>query len=97
MILNSKVIVNVFKIRCFLIEKNGMDNKKRFLLINNVISTLDFVKILAYYWRQENLTISNDHIFSKFCRVAFLKISSQSKTIFYVTLNKFSLFADLCS
>ena len=34
----------------FLIEKNGMDNKKKtFLLINNVISTLDFVKILPYY------------------------------------------------
>jgi len=33
----------------FLIEKNGMDNKKTFLFINNVISTLDFDKILTYY------------------------------------------------
>ena len=36
------------KLDVFLIEKNGMDNKKTFLLINNVISTLDFVKILTY-------------------------------------------------
>ena len=49
MILNSKVIVNVIKIICFFNRKNGMDNKKTFLLINNVISTLDFVKILTYY------------------------------------------------
>jgi len=37
------------KLDVFLIEKNGMDNKKTFLLLNNVISTLDFVKILTYY------------------------------------------------
>ena len=37
------------KLDVFLIEKNGMDNKKNILLINNVISTLDFVKILTYY------------------------------------------------
>ena len=34
------------KLDVFLIEKNGMDNKKTFLLLNNVISTLDFVKII---------------------------------------------------
>jgi len=39
MILNSKVIVNVIKIK----------KHFYFLLINNVISTLDFVKILTYY------------------------------------------------
>ena len=49
MILNSKVIVNVIKIRCFLIENRKIEMvwtiKKTFLLLNNVISTLDFVKI----------------------------------------------------
>ena len=38
------------KLDVFLIEKNGMHSKKKtFLLLNNVISTLDFVKILTYY------------------------------------------------
>ena len=37
------------KLDVFLIEKNGMDNKKNIFTYNNVISTLDFVKILTYY------------------------------------------------
>ena len=72
MILNSKVIVNVIKIICFLIEKNGIDNKKKtFLLLNNVISTLDFVKILTYYI--DDKTMSNDHIFFKVWQSSFSK------------------------
>ena len=37
------------KLDVFFNRKNGMDNKKTFLVKNNVISTLDFVKILTYY------------------------------------------------
>ena len=37
------------KLDVFLIEKMVWTVKKTFLLINNVISTLDFVKILTYY------------------------------------------------
>ena len=45
MLLKSKVI----PIRCFLLEKKVWAMKNTFLLLNNVISTLDFVKILTYY------------------------------------------------
>ena len=48
MILNSKVIVNVITIRCFLIEKRVWAMKNTFLLLNNVISILDLFKILTY-------------------------------------------------
>ena len=48
--------------------------KNTFLLLNNVI--LDLFKTLTYYIDDKNiLEIRNkDNIFSKFCRVAFLKI-----------------------
>ena len=50
MILNSIVIVNVITIRCFFNRKSiwGWEMKNTFLLLNNVISTLDLFKILRY-------------------------------------------------
>ena len=49
MILNSKGIVNVITIKCFLIEKSVWAMKNIFLLLNNVNSILDLFKILTYY------------------------------------------------
>ena len=37
------------QLNVFIIEKKGMAMKTTFLLLNNVISKLDFVKILTYY------------------------------------------------
>ena len=71
MILNSKVIVNVITIRCFLIKK-GMGNEKTCLLLNNVISILDLFKILTYYIDDKkileirNKNINKDNIFKSF-------------------------------
>ena len=39
----------LLKLDVFLVEKIVWTIKKTFLLLNNVISTLDFVKILTYY------------------------------------------------
>ena len=76
MILNSKGIVSVITIGCFLKEKRVWAMKNTFLLLNNVISILDLFMILTYYiYEKKILGIRNkDNIFSKFCRVAFLKI-----------------------
>ena len=57
-----------------------MGDEKTCLLLNNVISILDLFKILTYYIDDKkileirNKNINKDNIFSKFCRVAFLKI-----------------------
>jgi len=51
--------------------------KNTFLLLNNVISILDLLKILTYYIDDKksleirNKNINKDNIFSKFCRLAF--------------------------
>ena len=62
--------------------------KNKFLLLNNVNSILDLFKILAYYIDDKKiLEIRNkDNIFSKFCRVAFLKIL-RSNILFLLSKN----------
>ena len=49
MILNSKVIVNVITIGCFLIEKKCKGNEEYIFALNNVIFILDLFKILTHY------------------------------------------------
>ena len=54
--------------------------KNTILLLNNIISILDLFKILTYYIDYKkileirNKNINKENNFSKFCRVAFLKI-----------------------